>query len=244
MRSNRDASWLILIVCCLSICNLAAQSQSPNIPGVSVEDQQSIESACSTDKYLFGPRAYHDCVDRQMRALSGSKSPNISGLSMEDQQSIESACSTDKYLFGPRAYHDCLDRQLRALSGSKSPNISGLSIEDRQSIESACSTDKYLFGPRAYHDCVDKQLRALSGFKNPATAQRRTKGESPSVLITPTVPRSAGSGLCAENGSCYGDLNANGVPKTVHVDGYYRNDGTYVRGHYRSAPGTNPRKWA
>src|SRR6185437_4479520 len=37
---------------------------------------------------------------------------------------------------------------------------------------------------------------------------------------------------CAENGSCYGDPNANGVPKTVHVDGYYRKDGTYVRGHY------------
>jgi len=46
----------------------------------------------------------------------------------------------------------------------------------------------------------------------------------------------------AENGSYYGELNANGVPKTVHVDGYYRKDGTYVRGHYRSAPGTNPHK--
>ena len=44
----------------------------------------------------------------------------------------------------------------------------------------------------------------------------------------------------AENGSYYGELNANGVPKTVHVNGYYRKDGTYVRGHYRSAPGTNP----
>jgi hypothetical protein len=25
---------------------------------------------------------------------------------------------------------------------------------------------------------------------------------------------------------------ANGVPKTVHVDGYYRKDSTYVRGYY------------
>lgn len=42
---------------------------------------------------------------------------------------------------------------------------------------------------------------------------------------------------CAENGSCYGDRNyATGRPKTVHVSGYYRRDGTYVRGHYRSAP--------
>ena len=56
----------------------------------------------------------------------------------------------------------------------------------------------------------------------------------------PTSP--GGSSLCAENGSCYGDPNVNGIPKTVHVNGYYRKDGTYVRGHYRSAPGTNPRK--
>jgi hypothetical protein len=42
---------------------------------------------------------------------------------------------------------------------------------------------------------------------------------------------------CAENGSCYGDVSAaTGRPKTVSVGGYYRRDGTYVRGHYRSRP--------
>jgi len=41
---------------------------------------------------------------------------------------------------------------------------------------------------------------------------------------------------CAENGSCYGDISSvNGTPKTIQVDGYYRRDGTYVRGHYRSS---------
>ena len=45
------------------------------------------------------------------------------------------------------------------------------------------------------------------------------------------VPR----GGCAENGSCYGDAsNLTGLQKTVHVGGYYRSNGTYVRGHYRS----------
>lgn len=40
---------------------------------------------------------------------------------------------------------------------------------------------------------------------------------------------------CAENGSCYGDVSAaTGRAKTVPVQGYYRQDGTYVRGHYRS----------
>jgi len=45
----------------------------------------------------------------------------------------------------------------------------------------------------------------------------------------------------AENGSHYGDLNENGVPKTVPVNGYFRADGTYVRGYYRSPPGSNPK---
>lgn len=41
----------------------------------------------------------------------------------------------------------------------------------------------------------------------------------------------------AENGSYYGEISPNtGRPKTVHVRGYYRRDGTYVRGHYRSSP--------
>jgi hypothetical protein len=42
---------------------------------------------------------------------------------------------------------------------------------------------------------------------------------------------------CAENGSCYGDTSVlTGRPKTVAVSGYFRSNGTYVRGHYRSAP--------
>ena len=42
-------------------------------------------------------------------------------------------------------------------------------------------------------------------------------------------------GRCAENGSCYGDTSIlTGRAKTVSVRGYYRSDGTYVRGHYRS----------
>lgn len=41
----------------------------------------------------------------------------------------------------------------------------------------------------------------------------------------------------AENGSYFGEISKNtGRPKTVHIKGYYRKDGTYVRGHYRSKP--------
>jgi micrococcal nuclease len=41
----------------------------------------------------------------------------------------------------------------------------------------------------------------------------------------------------AENGSYYGQISeGTGRPKTVHVEGYTRRDGTYVREHYRSSP--------
>jgi len=41
----------------------------------------------------------------------------------------------------------------------------------------------------------------------------------------------------AENGSYYGEISETTErPKTVHVGGYYRKNGTYVRGHYRSRP--------
>jgi hypothetical protein len=52
---------------------------------------------------------------------------------------------------------------------------------------------------------------------------------------TLSPPSPIGPG-CAENGSCFGDISSiNGMPKTTHVNGYFRRDGTYVRGHYRSS---------
>ncbi len=47
--------------------------------------------------------------------------------------------------------------------------------------------------------------------------------------------RYQGRNYCAENGSCFGDVSKfNGLLKTNYVNGYYRSNGTYVRGHYRS----------
>ncbi len=70
--------------------------------------------------------------------------------------------------------------------------------------------------------------------------QRAISASASTAYQPPSLPASAppatGS-YCAENGSCYGDPSAlTGRPKTVHVNGYYRRDGTYVRGHYRSRP--------
>jgi SmpA / OmlA family len=55
----------------------------------------------------------------------------------------------------------------------------------------------------------------------------------PNPAQTPTLH--TGSAV-AENGSYYGEPNKVGIPKTVPVRGYFRKDGTYVPGHFRSRP--------
>ena len=66
---------------------------------------------------------------------------------------------------------------------------------------------------------------------------RAANGETANTTATPPTPTNPkpAAPLCAENGSCYGDVSPlTGNPKTVSVQGYFRKDGTYVRGHYRS----------
>jgi hypothetical protein len=58
----------------------------------------------------------------------------------------------------------------------------------------------------------------------------------PNPTVAPQVDTPRLVPFVAENGSYYGQPNQYGVPKTVPVQGYFRKDGTYVRGHYRSAP--------
>ena len=69
---------------------------------------------------------------------------------------------------------------------------------------------------------------SLSSSELPAQSEVSNSADSSASNLVKGYP-------CAENGSCYGDVsNITGLPKTTHVDGYYRKDGTYVRGHYRS----------
>ena len=136
-----------------------------SLADLSGPELQSIESACSTDKYVNGPAAYKGCIAKHLISLQGTqRRPDLSGLSSSERQSIESACSTDKYVNGPAAYNTCLRQQLAALgTQNRRPDLSRLSAEERQSIESACSTDKYVNGPAAYNGCLVTQLRLLEG---------------------------------------------------------------------------------
>jgi hypothetical protein len=72
------------------------------------------------------------------------------------------------------------------------------------------------------------------------TVPQSVYGSTAVTSYEPVVLPAPVYGAVAENGSYYGQPNVNGVPKTVAVGGYYRKDGTYVRGHYRSSPGSNP----
>ena len=230
-----------LVIFCLLACEMVAQAQQPDLSALNSDDQSSIELACVIAK-TNGPATYHACLQNQLRAMSGSSIPDLSGLNSGDQSSIELACVIAK-TNGPAAYHACLQKQLQAMSGSSTPDLSRLNSDDQSSIELACVIAK-TNGPATYHACLQKQLQAMSGSSIPDSSRLNSDYQSsrPDATRNEPSPTTSGTGLCAENGSCYGDPNANGVPKTVHVNGYYRKDGTYVRGHYRSAPGTNPRK--
>ena len=74
----------------------------------------------------------------------------------------------------------------------------------------------------------------LGNISKPAYFSSSGAAYEPAIVLPP------GYGAVAENGSYYGQPNVNGVPKTLAVNGYYRKDGTYVRGYYRSSPGSNP----
>lgn len=141
---------------------LGAQKPTNNRNTIQItrEEKESLEAACSTDKYINGPAAYRACIDRHMASLkSGVRRPDLSALSRAEKESIEAACSTDKYVNGPAAYNTCLANQLAALSRqARSPNLSRLSRSERESIEAACSTDKYVNGPAAYNNCLNSQL--------------------------------------------------------------------------------------
>ncbi|MBU1706267.1 hypothetical protein KKG19_06135 [Patescibacteria group bacterium] len=75
-------------------------------------------------------------------------------------------------------------------------------------------------------------LWLAADFERKAAQAPSSLIESPSTSFTitndPTI---------AENGDIRGiDNDGDGRAEPVHVHGYYRKDGTYVRGHYRAKP--------
>ena len=61
---------------------------------------------------------------------------------------------------------------------------------------------------------------------------RRTTEPQLTIVNDPVI----GQWFVEENGSYFGELNQHGIPKTVDVYEYFRHNGTYVRGYFRSLP--------
>jgi len=143
----------------------ALPSRTRALADLTGPERQSIEAACSIDKYNNGPAAYNRCLQNHLNLLSAApRRPDLSGLSGPEQQSIEAACSVDKYNNGPAAYNRCLQGQLSLLRAApQRPDLASLSGPERQSIEAACSIEKYNNGPAAYNRCLVRQLELLRG---------------------------------------------------------------------------------
>ena len=82
------------------------QDAAPLKDSLNNEESDSIESACSTEKTLYGPAAYNKCVSKKISALrSGPRNIDLSGLTYSEKESIESACSTQKTIYSPAEYN-------------------------------------------------------------------------------------------------------------------------------------------
>jgi hypothetical protein len=106
----------------------------------------------------------------------------------------------------------------------------------------------YYYDPVSENVYVDAEKRTLlsslpaptgswysSSYLSPSLSSRYSSAPSSGYSYSGSCSSGITSPLIAENGSYYGQISENtGKPKTVHVNGYYRKDGTYVRGYYRS----------
>lgn len=84
---------------------------------------------------------------------------------------------------------------------------------------------------------VDLDVAIKSGYTpcSVCTPPTASAIDPPGQRAPPSTTTSTTQPSVAENGSHYGQISENtGKPKTTYVNGYYRKDGTYVRGHYRS----------
>jgi len=98
----------------------AVQTDRPKaeatMDSLSYAEKESIESACSVQKTLYGPAEYNKCVSGKLSALkAGPRNIDLSGLSYAEKESIESACSVQKTLYGPAEYNKCLTQKLRQM---------------------------------------------------------------------------------------------------------------------------------
>lgn len=124
-----------------------------------------------------------------------------------------------------------LERALQSIT--KTAEVpSGFSLE-AVAAPSATGTTPYLLSP------IPGGSIGSASLPTPLTPTERMERmvAEAARLRAAAAGTSAVQPIVAENGSYKGEISKEtGRPKEVLVKGYYRKDGTYVQGHYRSAP--------
>lgn len=132
------------------------------------------------------------------------------------------------------------DRAFRELCETKFTRGSAYCNDPNSANPSRCLA---AYGVRAdgtevsiYEPVAPPQPTSPSGAPGGSSPSYSRSSNTSPLYSPPTLRPSADmSANVAENGSYYGQISENtGRPKTVHVRGYYRRDGTYVRSHFRS----------
>jgi hypothetical protein len=213
--------WLILVA-----CSLRSAAQDPNISHIR-NYQNCLYGRYGCDQSQLTPEE-HQAVSRSahdrnyQNCLYGRYACDQAQLTAVEQPVVAQAAHD-------RNYQNCL-------YGRYACDQAQLTAVEQPVVAQAAHDRNYqncLYGRYA---CDQAQL---------TTVEQQSVASSPTTLAhsgaAPATASTEASGAtapaCAENGSCYGDISERtGRPKTVHVEGYYRKDGTYVRGHYRSAP--------
>jgi len=221
----------------------------PEISGLSQENQQWILSSCPRS---WGPQTWSGCVRRNLASFKSSYSPartSPAHAATTSPESLEPALLTDENryvlcvqialallgydiggpdgVFGPKTR-----TAIRAFERDRAGSPDALT----ELAERAASIDS--LGRSAWKQASEDDVRVFrEALRVAAGATTVPPTSTPPSATASSRPPSAYSPPVAENGDVMGmDNDGDGRTEPIHVRGYYRKDGTYVRGHYRARP--------
>lgn len=167
-------------------------TQTPDISGLTDDEQSSIKSTCSEAK-LEGASSYNNCLKKQLTLLAqGERRPDLSRLSLEEKSSIESVCVAAKFKDGPASYNRCLKNEFATLAHhEKKPDLSRLSAEEKSSLVAVCSGAK-MEGPVNYNKCLTRHLATISTEERKPDISYLAPEQKSALLSTCTVAKLEG----------------------------------------------------
>ncbi len=161
--------------------------------------------------------------------FTGIKDPNFNSLEIGyDKSRVSKSLGTPTriYLLGNNEEKWCYGQSIVFFKNNQVYNW-----EDKSEIANTFAQNSKL------QNKTDTIQNITTPIVKNSTNYNPTKPLTTSTQTSSISSESSFSPNVAENGSYYGEKSKiTGRPKTVKVKGYYRKDGTYVRGHYRSKP--------